>query len=61
VHINGVTFDIIKVWFQKLEIFTIKIIKTKNRWNINEIGIIENQEENKLIIGNTQKYFIQKK
>jgi hypothetical protein len=61
IHINNIIFDIIKVWFQKLKILAIKIIKIENRWNINEIGIIEGQGENKLVVRNVKKYFIQKK
>jgi hypothetical protein len=40
-RVNGATFDIIKDWFQKLEVLAIKAIKAKNRWNIDEARIIE--------------------
>jgi hypothetical protein len=39
----------------------IKAIKPENRWNIDEAGIIEGQEENGLVVGSAQKRFIQKK
>jgi 4-hydroxybenzoate polyprenyltransferase len=41
VCVNSVTSDILKAWFQKLEILAIKAIKLENRWNMNEAGIIE--------------------
>ena len=41
VHVNRATSDIIKGWFQKLEVLAIKAIKPENRWNIDEAGIIE--------------------
>ena len=39
--VNGATSDIIKPWFQKLEVPTIKAIKLKNRWNMDEASIME--------------------
>jgi 4-hydroxybenzoate polyprenyltransferase len=41
VRVNSVTSDILKAWFQKLEILAIKAIKPENRWNMDEAGIIE--------------------
>jgi hypothetical protein len=58
IYINNIISDIIKIWFQKLEIPAIKTIKTKNRWNIDETGIIENQGENGLVIRSAKKRFI---
>ena len=52
-YVNDVTSDIIKAWFQKLEIPTIKAIKPENRWNIDEAGIIEGQGINGLVVGST--------
>ena len=60
-RINSATTDILKAWFQKLEIPAIKAIKPENRWNIDEAGIIEGQGENGLVVGSTEKRFIQKK
>ena len=59
--VNGATSDIIKGWFQKLEVPAIKAIKPENRWNIDEAGIIEGQGENGLVVRSAQKRFIQKK
>jgi hypothetical protein len=41
-YINNIISNIIKIWFQKLEILIIKVIKKENRWNINETKIMEN-------------------
>ena len=41
VRVNSATSDIIKAWFQKLEVLTIKAIKLENRWNINKVRIME--------------------
>ena len=60
-RVNSATTDILKAWFQKLEIPAIKAIKPENRWNIDEAGIIEGQGENGLVVGSTEKRFIQKK
>ena len=40
-RVNGATSDILKAWFQKLEIPAIKAIKPENRWNMDEAGIME--------------------
>ena len=61
VRINSATSDILKAWFQKLEVPTIKAIKPENRWNMDEAGIIEGQGENGLVVRSAQKRFIQKK
>jgi hypothetical protein len=42
---------IIKPWFQKLEVPSVKAIKPKNHWNIDKAGIMEGQGENGLIVG----------
>jgi 4-hydroxybenzoate polyprenyltransferase len=59
--VNGATSDILKAWFQKLEILAIKAIKPENRWNMDEAGIMEGQGLNGLVVGSAQKRFIQKK
>ena len=61
VRVNGATTDILKAWFQKLEIPAIKAIKPENRWNIDKAGIMEGQGENGLVVGSAEKRFIQKK
>jgi Tc5 transposase DNA-binding domain/helix-turn-helix, Psq domain len=61
VRVNRATTEIIKPWFQKLEVPAIKVIKPENRWNMDEAGIMEGQGENGLVVGSAQKRFIQKK
>jgi 4-hydroxybenzoate polyprenyltransferase len=60
-RVNGATSDILKAWFQKLEVPAIKAVKAENRWNMDEAGIMEGQGENGLVVGSAQKRFIQKK
>jgi 4-hydroxybenzoate polyprenyltransferase len=60
-RVNSATTDILKAWFQKLEVLAIKAIKPENRWNIDEAGIMEGQGENGLVVGSAEKRFIQKK
>ena len=57
-HVNGASSDIIRPWFQKLEVPAIKAIKPENRWNIDEAGIMEGQGENGLVVGSAGKRFI---
>ena len=59
--VNSAISDIIKAWFQKLEIPAIKAIKVENQWNIDKAGIIKGQGENGLVVRSTKKRFIQKK
>jgi 4-hydroxybenzoate polyprenyltransferase len=59
--VNSATSDILKAWFQKLEIPAIKAIKPENRWNMDEAGIIKGQGLNGLVVERAQKRFIQKK
>src|SRR5260370_41861899 len=60
-RVNSATSDILKAWFQKLEIPAIKAIKPENSWNIDEAGIIEGQGLNGLLAESAQKRFIQNK
>lgn len=57
-RVNGATIDIIKGWFQKLEIPEIKAIKPENRWNMDEAGIMEGQGVNGLVVGSKDRRFI---
>jgi len=41
VRVNGATTNIIRPWFQKLEIPVVKAIKPENRWNMDEASIME--------------------
>jgi len=61
VRVNGATSNIIKLWFQKLELPAIKAIKPDNRWNMDEAGIMEGQGENGLVVGSVDRRLIQKK
>ena len=61
IRVSGATSDILKAWFQKLEVPAIKAIKAKHRWNMDEAGIMEGQGENGLVVGSVHKRFIQKK
>ena len=58
VRVNGATTDVIKAWFQKLEIPAIKAIKPANRWNMDESGLMEGQGTNGLVIGSANRRFI---
>ena len=60
-RVNGANSDIIKAWFQNLEVPAIKAIKPENRWNMDEAGIMEGQGENRLVVRSAGKGFIQKK
>ncbi len=61
VRVNGATSDIIKAWFQKLEIPAIKAIPPENRWNMDEAGIMEGYGVNGYVVGHTNRRFVQKK
>jgi DDE superfamily endonuclease len=60
-RVNSASSDVIRPWFQKLEVLAIKAIKPENRWNMDEAGIMEGQGENSLVVGSAGKRFIQKK
>jgi len=61
VRVNGATSNIIRPWFQKLEVPSIKAIKPENRWNMDEASIMEGQGENGLVVGSVDRRVIQKK
>jgi hypothetical protein len=61
VRVNGATTDIIRPWFQKLQLPAIKAIKPENRWNMDEAGIMEGQGMNGLVVGSATQRFVQKK
>ncbi|KAF4630035.1 hypothetical protein G7Y89_g8107 [Cudoniella acicularis] len=60
-RVNSATTDIIKPWFNKLEVPEVKAIKPANRWNIDEAGITEDQGVNGLVVGSKNRRFIQRK
>jgi 4-hydroxybenzoate polyprenyltransferase len=57
-RVNGATSDIIKQWFNKLEIPEIKAIKLSNRWNMDEAGIMQDQGVNGLVVGSKDRRFV---
>ena len=61
VRVNSATTDIIRPWFQYLEVPAIKDIKPANRWNMDEAGLMEGKGENGLVVGSVGKGAIQKK
>jgi hypothetical protein len=59
--VNRATFEIIKKWFIKLTPLSIKTIKPKNRWNMDETRIIKSIGDNSLVVESAFRRFIQKK
>ena len=53
-RINRATPDIIKKWFQKLVLPTIKDILPENRYNMDESGIMEGLGVNGLVVGSAE-------
>lgn len=60
-RVSGATVDIISQWFPKLDLPAIKHIKPKNRYNMDEAGIMEGQGLNGLVLGSAEYRIIQKK
>ena len=60
-RVNSAMPNILKAWFQNLEVPAIKA--PENRWNMDEAGIMEGQGENEngLVLGSAEKGFTQKK
>ena len=61
VQVNGATTQVIKDWFQRLNIPEISRIKPENRWNMDESGIMEGRGANGLVVGSSERRSIQKK
>jgi hypothetical protein len=61
VCVNNATSDVIKPWFQKLQIPAIKAILPENQWNMDEAGIMEGFGVNGLVIGHANRRFVQRK
>ena len=61
VQVNGATTQVIKDWFQLLNIPAISNIKPENRWNMDESGIMEGLGVNGLVVGSSERRSIQKK
>jgi hypothetical protein len=61
VRVNGATTTVIRSWFPRLATPTITTIKPENRYNIDESGIIEGYGVNSLVLGSSERGYIQKK
>ena len=61
VRVNNTTIPIIKSWFSRLAIPEIAAIKPKNRYNMDESGIMEGCGVNELVVGSSERRSIQKK
>nr|ABG26270.1 transposase [Ophiostoma ulmi] len=60
-RVNGASTDIIKSWFQCLDIPEIKNILPQNRWNMDETGFSMGQGDPLYVLGTAQKTKIRKK
>lgn len=60
-RVNGATDPVIRSWFPLLNIPAIKDILPANRYNFDEFGLMEGQETNGLVVGNSRTRAVQKK
>ena len=61
VRVNCACSEVIRPWFQKLEIPAIKAIPASQRWNMDETGIMEGYGLNGFIVGHAGKRKVQGK
>ena len=61
VRVNNACSEVIRLWFQKLEIPAIRAILASQRWNMDETGIMEGYGLNGLVIGHAEKRKVQGK
>jgi hypothetical protein len=61
VRVNGATSEVIRAWFRKLDVPEVRDILIDNRWNMDEVGIMEGQGLNGLVVGCANKRVVQKK
>jgi 4-hydroxybenzoate polyprenyltransferase len=59
--VNGATSQIIKGWWSKFNLLKVKVIKPKNRYNIDEASIVKGQGVNDLVIRSKNQRQAQKK
>jgi hypothetical protein len=52
---NGASTDIIKAFFTLLMMPAIRLVKQKNRWNVDEVGMMEGIGMNGLVLGHKEK------
>lgn len=60
-RVSGATTEVIHSWFRYLDLPEVQAIKPANRWNLDEAGILEDQEQNGLVLGSHKKRSIQRK
>ena len=61
VRVNNACSEVIRPWFQKLEIPAIRAISASQRWNMDETGIMEGYDLNRLVVGHAEKRKVQEK
>jgi hypothetical protein len=61
VRVNNACSEVIRPWFQNLEIPAIKAIPASQRWNMDETGIMEGYGLNGLVVGHAEKRKVQGK
>ena len=61
VRVNCACSEVIRPWFQKLEIPAIKAIPASQRWNMDETGIMEGYGLNEFVVGHAGKRKVQGK
>ncbi len=61
VRVNCACSEVIRPWFQKLEIPAIKAIPASQRWNIDETGVMEGYGLNGFVVGHAEKRKVQGK
>ena len=61
VRVNNACSEVIRPWFQKLDIPAIRAIPANQRWNMDETGVMEGYGLNGLVVGHAEKRKIQGK
>ena len=61
IRVNYARSEVIRPWFQKLDIPAIRAIPANQRWNIDETGVIEGYSLNGYVIGSIETRKVQGK
>ena len=61
VRVNNACSEVIRPWFQKLDIPAIRAIPASQRWNMDETGVMKGYGLNVLVVGHAEKRKIQGK
>src|ERR1700712_5681860 len=61
VRVNNACLEVIRPWFQKLDIPEVRAIPANKRWNMDETGTMEGYSLNGLVVGHVEKRKIQGK